>query len=129
MNLTQLVRNLEKELKRAEKLAKSYDQEADKLRNKLADVAEAIGSKVQSVLRPSSSSVEGRGKNLSASGKAKIAAAQKKRWEEYRARHGKSVKKTRRGRKSGKMSAEGRKRIAEAQKKRWAAYRKENANA
>ena len=117
MNLTTLIRKLESQLKNAEKLARQYDAQADALRNKLSTVAGALGKAVFG----KSPAAKGRKKRgMSASGRARIRAAKKKRWAAFHAKHGKKaiVKKGKR-----KMSAAGRARIIAAQKARWAKFR------
>jgi hypothetical protein len=57
---------------------------------------------------------------MSAAGRRRIAAAQRRRWAERRASEGSPAK-------ARKMSAAGRKRIAEAARKRWAAFRAQKA--
>jgi hypothetical protein len=47
MNLTDLVRKLEGQLKSAEKYTKQYDEQAAILRNKLAEVALVVGNKLK----------------------------------------------------------------------------------
>jgi len=60
---------------------------------------------------------------MSAAGKRRIAAAQRKRWAALKASQAEPVKPKR------KMSAAGRARIIAATKKRWAAYHKAKAKA
>ncbi len=62
---------------------------------------------------------------MSAAGRFRVAAAQRKRWAEHRKAEGTS----RVPRRKRIMSAAGRKRIAEATRKRWAAYRAAKAAA
>jgi hypothetical protein len=64
----------------------------------------------------------GRGRGISAAGRARIAAAARARWAKLKA--AKAAKRAKAGR---RISAEGRKRIAEAARKRWAAQRKMTA--
>ena len=61
----------------------------------------------------------GRKGNMSAAGRARIAAAQKKRWAAWKAKKGGTKKVVVRKAKR-KMSAKGRANIVAAQKKRWA---------
>ena len=62
-------------------------------------------------------------RTISAAGKARIAAAQRRRWAALKASQPAPKKAKRR------LSAEGRARIIAATKKRWAAYRKAKAQA
>jgi hypothetical protein len=71
MKLTSVIRELEAGLKNAEKFARQYDDKADEIREKLADVARAVGNEVARALSPkkeaasSTRSSEGRGKTRS----------------------------------------------------------------
>jgi hypothetical protein len=122
MNLTQLVRKLEKQLKTVEKYARDYDSQADDLRDKLANIARIVGKRIEVSANVLSSN---RGGKISAAGRARIIAAQRKRWAAFRSKNKgavKSVSKSKKGR--AKLSAAGRAKIAAAQKKRWASFRK-----
>jgi hypothetical protein len=77
MTLTTLVRKLERQLKTAEKLARRYDTEARTLKNRLVTVAGAIGKAM--------AGKSGKRK-MSAAGRARIRAAQKKRWAKFHAK-------------------------------------------
>src|SRR5687767_11707672 len=68
------------------------------------------------------------GGGMSAGAKARIAAAQKARWANFRAQKGSNGASTPASKKQvgGGMSAEGRARIAAAQKARWAKFHKAN---
>ena len=57
---------------------------------------------------------------MNASARARIAAAQRKRWAEYKKTHGTPAKKVKAKR---VLSAAARKHIADATRKRWIAYR------
>jgi hypothetical protein len=61
------------------------------------------------------------GRRMSAAGRARISAAQKKRWAE---RKGKKAASTPKKTRQGGISAAGRKRISEMMKQRWAARKK-----
>jgi hypothetical protein len=61
------------------------------------------------------------GRHMSAAGRARISAAQKKRWAE---RKGKKAASTPKKTRQGGISAAGRKRISEMMKKRWAERKK-----
>ncbi len=99
MTLTSIIRNLESQLKKAEKLARQYDSHASTLRGKLEGVASVVGKSL--------------GLTMS-DGKASARKAPKSR-------------KTTQASRKGKMSAAGRARIAAAQKARWAAWKSRKA--
>lgn len=125
MNLTELIRELENQLKSAEKFARKYDSEASALRNKLTGVANIVGRK----LAVAGAKVMSDGNRaMSSAGRARIIAAQKKRWAAYRSKVGGAVKsvatKIKKKTRGSGMSAAGRAKIAAAQKKRWAAFHK-----
>src|SRR5690349_1244444 len=125
MKLTQLIRKLESQLKNAERYARSYDNQANALRKKLANAAQILGKNIEgaasSGIRLGARLARG-SRRMSAAGRARIIAAQKKRWAAYRTKGKKAKTASRR-----KMSAAGRARIIAAQKKRWAAHRKQTA--
>jgi hypothetical protein len=77
MKLTTLVRNLEKQLKTAEKLARRYDAEAKAIGKKLETVASAVGKAI-------SGKISGRG--ISTAGRKRIAKAQRARWKKFHAK-------------------------------------------
>lgn len=128
MKLTSIIRELETKLKSAEKLAATYDAQAQNLRRKLTNVAQVLG-RSQGAAETRVISAPARGRGLrgrpSSDGRARIAEAQRKRWAVYRASRAetKSAPAAKSG--SSRISAEGRARIAEAQRKRWATYRKQ----
>jgi hypothetical protein len=62
-------------------------------------------------------------RKMSAAARARIGAAQRKRWAESRKQSG-TASPTTRARKKRRMSAAGRKAIIEATKRRWAEFRK-----
>jgi hypothetical protein len=68
-------------------------------------------------------------RSMSASGKARVAAAQKKRWAAFHKDKAPKVPEKTAPKKKRKLSAAGRKAIAEATKKRWAAHRTAKAKA
>ena len=124
MNLTDIVRKLESQLKNAEKFSTYYDKQAGNLRGKLEEVASIVGKQIKSVAKSAKrvSDISG----ISAAGRARIIAAQKKRWAAFRKKSGKSAAKKSGSRKTGRgrISAAGRARIIAAQRKRWAAFRR-----
>ena len=88
MEITSLIRALESQLKKAEKLTREYDTQAQTLRNKLADVAGMLGKKAAVTLRGAKPKTKTRKKRkMSRAGLAKIRAAQKKRWAEWKKKH------------------------------------------
>ncbi len=97
LNLTSLIRKLEKQLKNAEKLSSQYDSHARHLRTRLSEVAEVIGrkvgSRVGSLIAPPKGKIHRKKKrNMSVAGRARLVAAQKKRWAAYRAKKNKAKK-------------------------------------
>jgi len=125
MNLTQLVRSLESQLKNAEKLARQYDGQATALKNKLVNVANIVGAGINAVkIAASSGKSRGGSSGLSAAGRAKIIAAQRKRWAKFKSRSGSKTKAPKAKAGKSKLSAAGRAKIIAAQRKRWASFRK-----
>lgn len=93
LNLTSLVRKLEKQLKNAEKLSLHYDARTRELRLRMAEVARAVGRNVGSFVSPEQTGKPHRKKRrMSAAGRAAVIAAQKKRWAAYRLKKGKLSK-------------------------------------
>jgi hypothetical protein len=90
MNLTDIIRKLEGQLRNAEKISKQYDKQADILRNKLGEIAVVVGKRIKGVGGQIAKAGNGA---ISAKGRAKIAAAQKKRWAAFRKKKGKSGRK------------------------------------
>ena len=80
MNLTSIIRKLESQLKNAEGLARRYDAQAGVLRDKLSVVARALGKAAFG-----KDPVKRKKRRMSAAARAKIAAAQRKRWAKVRA--------------------------------------------
>jgi hypothetical protein len=98
--------------------------------NELRDQRDRIQQAIDALERTTHSTSTGKRigrkprRHMSAAGRARISAAQKKRWAE---RKGKKVTSTpKNARKSG-ISAAGRKRISEMMKQRWAAKKKMEA--
>jgi hypothetical protein len=128
MNLTDLIRNLETQLKTAEKYSKQYDSQATAIRKKLSTVAAIVGEKLVEYSSATASTIRNAAEGLSDTGRAKIIAAQRKRWAAYRKKTGKSTKKSSaKSNGNGKITSAGRAKIIAAQRKRWAAYRAKNA--
>ena len=90
MNLTDIIRKLEGQLKNAEKISKQYDKQADALRDKLGAIAVVVGKRIKGVGGKIAKAGSGA---ISAAGRSKIAAAQKKRWAAFRKKKGKKSKK------------------------------------
>jgi hypothetical protein len=86
MNLTSLVRKLESQLKAAEKLARRYDLQAKDLRGKLTAVASTLGKTVFG-----KTPAARKRRKMCAAVRARIGAAQRKRWAAFRARHNKKI--------------------------------------
>jgi hypothetical protein len=100
-----------------------YQHQHTLLGERIAEITRELGGKPR---RPDTADVAKPKRGMSDAGRARIAAAQRKRWAELKKATGTPAKKT--GRKAKrKMSAAGRARIAEATRKRWAAYRAQKA--
>jgi hypothetical protein len=92
----------------------------DDIQAKMAEIRGALG--VRAPRKAGAAPTAKPGRKISAAGRARIAAAQRKRWAESKAE--KPAKKTKR-----RLSAAGRAAIIAATKKRWAALRAEKAKA
>lgn len=124
MKLTKAIRKLERQASKAEKLAKTEQARADALRAKLEQVQNLVGilgrKSIAKLASKAPNGRKGRRKGkISAAGRARIAAAQKKRWAAWKAKQkGAVVRKAKR-----RLSPEGRARIVAAAKARWAKVR------
>jgi hypothetical protein len=100
-----------------------YERERAEIAQKIADITRQLGGKAGPAKVKG-----GRKTGMSAEGRLRIAAAQRKRWAAQKKAAGAQGKKAA-AKKSGKrkMSAEGRRRIAEATRKRWEAFRAKKA--
>lgn len=118
MNLIQAIRHLEQQARKVEKLARVEQTKADSLREKLESIEKLVGMVGRKTVAKAPKVRRGRRKGkMSAAGRARIAAAQKKRWAAF---HAKTGKKTTAPKAKSKLSPEGRARIVAAQKARWA---------
>ena len=88
-------------------------------RNRLSSQMEALNRAI-SLLGGANSNGVGRGRGISAAGRARIAAAQKARWARIKGHKSASAP----GPNKRTMSGGARRRIADAQKARWAKWRK-----
>jgi len=93
-----------------------YQQQYDAINARVAELRRALGIK-SSVRAAGSKTLPNPKRKISAAGRARIAAAQRKRWAESKPQASASAKPKR------KLSAAGRKAIADATRKRWAAFR------
>ena len=96
-----------------------YLQQRDEISAKIAEIQEQLGP-------ASKSSSAGGSHEMSAAARARIAAAQRKRWAEYHKSSAKPATKTAAAPKRV-LSPAARKRIADATRKRWIAYRAQKA--
>jgi hypothetical protein len=106
-----------------------YLHQKDQITAKIAEIQEQLGQG-QAPKEPAGSGDRSRG--MSPSARARIAAAQRKRWAEYHKNGGKKVTASKAAPKVASkrvLSPGARKRIADATRKRWAAYRAEKAAA
>ena len=95
-----------------------YMQRRQEIATKIDEIERQLG-------RAGKGSTGGSGREMSAAGRARIAAAQKKRWAAFHGKQGhKPVKTPKRV-----LSPAARKRIADATRKRWIAYRAQKAAA
>jgi len=94
-----------------------YQHQVDQLQAKMAEIRHELGTGLEPASGPGPKKRE-----ISAAGKRRIAAAQRKRWAETKAAEKAAAPARKR-----RMSAAGRKRIAAATKKRWAEYRAKKA--
>ena len=102
-----------------------YLHQRDEITAKIAEIQEQLG---QAPKEPAGSGDRSTG--MSPSARARIAAAQRKRWAEYHKNGGKKVTASKAAPKTAPkrvLSPAARKRIADATRKRWAAYRAEKA--
>ena len=123
MNLTKAIRNLEHQARKAEQLAKVEQAKADSLREKLESVQKLVNILDSKATTKAPKARRGRRKGkMSAAGRARIAAAQKKRWAAWKAKHKGSTKKGKKAvhKAKRKISPAGRARIVAAVKARWA---------
>jgi hypothetical protein len=97
-----------------------YQYELDRVRQAIRDIEEQLGGSNGASAAPSK-----RGRTMSADARARIAAAQRKRWAASKKAGSSEATETKKKR---HMSAAGRRAIAEATRKRWAAYRAQQAN-
>jgi len=104
-------RNLEQAL--------SIRRKIETLERRLTSLVSSFGWGVGAVTSPRR---RGGRRRLSASARAKIAAAARARWARFRAGKTKAAKKG--GRRRGGITAAGRKRLSQLMKARWAARRK-----
>lgn len=122
MKLIKAIQKLERQASKAEKLAKTEQAKADVLRAKLKQIQSLVGILGRtSIAKPAKvpKGRKGRGKGrMSAAGRARIAAAQKKRWTAWKAKKKVVAPKAKR-----RLSPEGRARIVAAAKARWAKVR------
>jgi hypothetical protein len=110
-----------------------YEQRLAEISGKIAEIQRQLGHRVahdeHEVLSVAEGAPARRRRNMSADGRKRIAAAQRKRWASYRRGQAPATAKKAAAEKSAatpirRMSAAARKRIAAAQRKRWSAFRK-----
>ncbi len=93
-----------------------YLHQRDQIDLKMAQLRQQMGG---GVVRPTTGELSKSRHGMSPAGRARVAAAQRKRWAEIKNAGGATVS----PKHKQVMSAAGRKRIADATRKRWAAYR------
>lgn len=90
----------------------------DQIETRIVEISRLLGTRAARTISTQPRAAEAPAKRtLSPAARQRIAAAQRKRWAEFKKRKEAPAKKRR-------LSAAGRKRIAEATKKRWADYRR-----
>jgi hypothetical protein len=99
-----------------------YQHERDQIDAKIAEIRRQIGGQTPQASAPEGESP--RKRVVGAAGRKRMAAAQRKRWAEF-----KKAKEAPAPAKKRRLSAAGRKRIIEATKKRWAEVRARKAAA
>lgn len=114
MDTNQLLALSPSTLRRAAEIKEQIDSLQDELDTLLS------GHETKSTAAPRSG---GKGRGMSAAGRARIAAAARARWAKVRAAKGGDQTQSKDGSKRRKMSAAARKKIAEAAKARWARFR------
>lgn len=124
MKLTKAILKLERQASKAEKLAKTEQAKADALRAKLEQIQNLVGILGRkSIAKPTAKASKGRRGprkgTMSVAGRARISAAQKKRWAAWKAKKKGTVA----PRAKRHLSPEGRARIVAATKARWAKVR------
>src|ERR1051326_2330066 len=92
-----------------------YERQRDEIEAKIAEIRNQIGGKPAAA-----PAAPGRRRTMNAAARARIAAAQRKRWAEYKKTHGTPAKAPKAKR---VLSAAARKHIADATRKRWIEYR------
>ena len=104
-----------------------YEVEQHKIDEKIAEIRNELGGRAQRHELSVSVTTDGAKprRKMSASAKARIVAAQRKRWAAFHKQQGAGATSAEKKApvKKRTMSAAGRKAIAEATKKRWAAFR------
>ena len=99
-----------------------YEAEIDKINAAIAEIQAKLGHRGPGRPRAAVDGATPKKRTMSAAGRRRIAAAQRKRWAAVKAQAKSTAKPD--GPKKRKMSAAARKRIGETTRKRWAAQRK-----
>ncbi|MCC7519648.1 MAG: hypothetical protein IT578_10740 [Verrucomicrobiae bacterium] len=89
MNLTPLIRKLQNQLRASEAQAEKSQREAAAIREKLSNISRILsnpGIRTRSAKNLPSKRTSGGRRKMSAAARARISAAQKRRWAEYRAK-------------------------------------------
>jgi hypothetical protein len=107
-----------------------YQHQRDNIEAKMAEIRGLLsGKSATGSTGASASDAPIKKRTMSAAGRRRIAAAQRKRWAAQKATGEAPSKKEAPAKKKRHMSAAGRKRIADATRKRWAALREQRAAA
>ena|SRR5579872_6172801 len=101
-----------------------YLHQRDEIAAKIAEIQQQLGHSPKSSAAGTAGSRE-----MSAAARARIAAAQRKRWAEYHKSSGKKKAPSIKAAPKRVLSPAARKRIADATRKRWIAYRAQKAAA
>jgi hypothetical protein len=102
-----------------------YQQQLDGIYARMAEIRRVLGAKAPTGPAPSAKSHALKKRTISAAGRARIAAAQRKRWAEAK----KQAAPSQPAKPKRRLSAAGRKAIIAATKKRWALIRAEKEKA
>lgn len=104
---------------------RGFEHTVGEVTEKIADIKRMLGGHDGTGAR-----TQGTRRTMSAAARARIAAAQRKRWAAHRKQQGQTAAPAKHpARKKRQISAAARKRMSEATRKRWAEYRSKKAKA
>jgi hypothetical protein len=100
---------------------RGFEHTVGEVTQKIAEIKRMLGG-------GAGAQTKGTRRTMSASARARIAAAQRKRWAAQKKQQGQTAPAKQSSRKKPRISAAARKRMGEATRKRWAEYRAKKAN-